>query len=607
MFQTIIDHPLFRRVRNILLKCAILIHTGLSLVSVLCCFVMLENSARPYVMTMLEMENKYILLNLLTIGIIWAVAFILCNRVWVSCLVSVFLCGIISIANYYVTAFHGMPLSFPVLKNFSTAMRVVSSYTLSLDPTVCETLVIMLVMTVLCVISGLVWKEKPRSGRGKWIRNALLAGASILVLVVGYTGENPIKPANTITWLWSEAYYTYGFAACTVESFHQSMNPVTKPDGYSDQSVQAVSIPAGEGQTATPDVILILNETFYDLRQIADFTTDIPYLSNIESMENALTGYAVVPMAGGATNSSEYELLTSNSMALMPGITPFNALDLYGANSIASHLTGLGYATTGAHSEPAVNYNRGQGYYGLGFQNTHFDTDFEDVEMYCSRFFETDQSLYRNMLRWYEESTEDVPRFQYLLTIQNHGAWDTNDPEHDLVHVQEDFGEYTDLMNEFLSCIYLSDLAFKELTEYYASVDRPVILCMVGDHCPTFASDIVDESYDDAQAQLRLRKVPLVVWANFSLEQTDLGTMSMNYVVPTLLDLAGIPMNSYYRYILQAKEQVPILTSYGVYYDAEGNLYRYEDPNAPCKQLTADYFNLEYYNIQNPDGSLLSD
>ena len=602
-----IDRAAFARLRNILSKYSAIINVGLSLLSLLCCFAMLEHSARSNVLTVLSMEGKYIILNVLTIGIVWAVMLILCNRVWLSCLASVYISGIIAIINHYVSAYHGMPLSFLVLKNFATAMRVASSYSFSLNLTVYLLLAVMLATTVLCVFFGIALKEKRCSGRRKWIRNILLVAASVCVIVSGYTGKDPIKPANTITWIWSEPYHKYGFAACTVESFYQSLNPVTKPEGYSDNAVQMVSIPAAEDQNATPDVILILNETFYDLHQAVDFTTDIPYMQNIESMENVLTGYAVVPVAGGATNSSEYELLTSNSMALMPGITPFNALDLYGANSIVSHLNQLGYSSTGSHPEPAVNYNREQCYYGLGFQHTYFHKEFTEREQYYNRYFITDQCVYRNLIRWYEASDEASPRFQYLLTIQNHGEWSANEPEHDLVHVQEDFGAYTDMMNEFLSCIYLTDQSFKELTDYFSSVDRPVIICMVGDHGPTFASNIVDSAYDDAQKQLQLRKVPLVIWANYELEQVNLGTMSMNYVVPTLLDLANMPTNPYYRYMLQAKEQVPILTAYGNYYDAAGNLYKYDDSNAPHRQLVGDYFNLEYYNIHNPDGSFLRD
>lgn len=107
-------------------------------------------------------------------------------------------------------------------------------------------------------------------------------------------------------------------------------NVVNKPEGYSLEKVENINIEENEQQRVnqTPDVILILNETFYDLKMITDIETDHEYMSGIKSLDNSVHGYAVVPLPGGGTNCSEYEFLTSNSLQLMPGVTPFNVLDL---------------------------------------------------------------------------------------------------------------------------------------------------------------------------------------------------------------------------------------------------------------------------------------
>lgn len=105
--------------------------------------------------------------------------------------------------------------------------------------------------------------------------------------------------------------------------------------------------------------------------------------------------------------------------------------------------------------------------------------------------------------------------------------------------------------------------------------------------------------YSKEQSDLLLRKVPLVVWANFLLEDTDIGTISMNYVVPTLLDLANVETSPYYHYMLEMKKQVPIISSFGKYYDTEGNAYEYVlDDGMKYQSIVDDYFVLEYQNIQ---------
>lgn len=543
------------------------------------------------------MTRKYALVNMATVGILLCILYMLTNRVWLAQLLCSVICWLIGTINHYVLMFHGMPLSFLTLRNFTTAMNVISAYQIRVDHYALRLLALFAVLVaVALVVRLLTGRKKQASLKRILLRDGVLALVCCLTFSAIYLGDDPIKPKKTFDWSWRESYSKYGYTASMVESLFQLVAGVSKPEGYSEEKVDNLEIPdAAVEEPATPDVILILNETFYDLRQLVDVKTDVPFLDNIESMDNLLTGYAVSPQAGGGTNCSEYEILSSNSMQLLPGVTPFNVLDLANASSIVSSLNSLGYSSLGAHSEISINYSRGQGYKNLQFQSTHFREDFQGQTYFGGRTFATDESLYENLIRWYEEAPEENPRFLYLLTIQNHGDHKKSDDENDLVHVQNDFGAYNSEINEFLTLIHLSDQAFRDLTEYFSQVDRPVIVCMLGDHSPSFASALVENGPEN---NLLLRKVPLLIWANFPLEQRDLGTMSMNYVVPTLFDIAGIQLTPYYSYLLRMKEDIPILTSYGDYYDAEGNRYTYDsDQGGPYEELVDSYFYLEYENI----------
>ena len=183
-------------------------------------------------------------------------------------------------------------------------------------------------------------------------------------------------------------------------------NVVNKPEGYSLEKVENINIEENEQQRVnqTPDVILILNETFYDLKMITDIETDHEYMSGIKSLDNSVHGYAVVPLPGGGTNCSEYEFLTSNSLQLMPGVTPFNVLDLKNANTVVSHMKNLGYRTLGAHGSGALSYSRNRAYPDIGFDRIYFMEDFENIEYYGERWYATDLSLYKNMINWYDNN-----------------------------------------------------------------------------------------------------------------------------------------------------------------------------------------------------------
>ena len=402
--------------------------------------------------------------------------------------------------------------------------------------------------------------------------------------------------AGTVGWTWQESYYEYGYLACTVKSAVTLLNCFEKPDGYQKNSVNQIKIKkTNELKSESPDIILILNETFYDLSLISNIKTDKPYLENINNLKNTIKGYAVVPAVGGGTNNSEYELLTSNSLHLMmPDITPFNVIDMNGANSVVSHLKQLGYHTVGSHSEPAYVYNRFKAYNNMGFDAVHFDTDFIDKVYYGNRWA-TDESLYNNLLLWLDQNT-GFPQFLYLLTIQNHGPWEMNDSSMDIVHTLNDFGEYNDQVNEYLSSIYMTDTAFKDFTDVLKEIDRKIIVCMVGDHCPSFAKEIVDEEYE-LDRELLLRSTPFVIWANFDIEDGDIGTISLNYMVPTLFEAAGIKLSPYYQYMLNIRNNIPILTSYDVYFDKDMKEYQY-DSESVYSDKVRDYFYLEYNNLQ---------
>ena len=141
----------------------------------------------------------------------------------------------------------------------------------------------------------------------------------------------------------------------------------------------------------------------------------------------------------------------------------------------------------------------------------------------------------------------------------------------------------------------MSDSAFKYLTDQLKEYNKKVIVCMVGDHSPSFAKDIVDQEYSSISSQL-LRSTPFVIWANFDIEDKDMGSISMNYLIPTLFETAKIPLSQYYQYMLNLMEDVPVLMSHA-YYDKNMNEYLY-DADSEYSKAVNNYFYMEYNNLQ---------
>lgn len=542
----------------------------------------------------------YQALNVATLGVVFLVLFALVGRLWVADLLLAVVGTALAIGNYYVIVYHNNPVSFLEIKNALTAMNVAGSYTFSITRRV---IVVAALLVVQIVLVALVRAAERRSGfkprfAPRVFVSLLVAGA---IVFVGYLSPSPIKPRDTLTGLWTDAYYTYGFPACTVETVDIGLHPVKVPEDYSDEAVTAVQKPAAVAAGQQADIILILNETFSDPSLVCDYTTDVPYLDKTNALTNVIKGHAVIPNVGGSTNGSEYSLLTANNLyGLKPNVTPFNYVNMEGAHSIASVLAGQGYATTAEHPAPSVNYARETSYPGMGFATTHFIDDYENVAYYGERMYATDACTFDNLVRWHDAAVSAggascPPQFVYCLTIQNHGEWRSNDASLDLVHATGSFGAHAEEMNEFLSCIKMSDDAFAQLVAHFSASKRPTVVCMVGDHMPSFIQDIADKGrYSAEELDLLMRCTPFVIWANFDIADADLGNVSVNYLAPLVLSVAGAEQSPYFAYQTELMKAYPVLTSYGAYYDAAGQRYTYA---ADPQQAIADYFNLEYANI----------
>ncbi len=550
----------------------------------------------------LELGNKnpfmngffYTFVNIITIFLIQAVLYLFLQRWWLSSVITSVPLTILSIANYYTLLYRNQPISTQDIHNAGTTLSVLGSYKFPISVYIIAIIVFFILN--LLVVCFLFSREKGSRIRLKsiLIKNVCIVLFTTLFLNTVYFGEYSIKPRNTFVWSWEDSYHTYGYAASSIEVLQNSINMVDMPKDYSTEKVLAFSekTPSTEG-SRLPDVILILNETFYDLRDLLELETDTEIMPYIDSLENSIKGRAVVAGTGGGTNKSEYELLTSNSIQLMPGITPFNYLEFKNSNSVVSYLKSLGYQTWAAHCAESLNYSREHVYPELGFEQILFDKDFGDKEKYGQRPYATDQFCYKKLIEDYEKMSSS-PRFMYMLSIQNHGGWELNDDSYDSVHSLTDFGEYTDDVNEFLSCVNLSDMAFKDLTEYFSKSERPVIICMVGDHSPSFATELVDTSSIDTV--FKLRSTPYIMWANFETESIDAQALGMPSIIPNMLRAADMPISSFYSYMLEMQKETPVITAFNTYCDKDGNRFKYSDISPHTNTING-YFNLVYNNV----------
>ena len=463
-------------------------------------------------------------------------------------------------------------------------------------------LIVVFLLAICLSVLFLVFRGRENNTTKSRLVATVLCFLDALVLFITFFSPWTLFPTSLFDWSWGPAVNEYGYEISLMNSIYLTKNKYVIPDGYSAEKIQIpeMSDLENEGQRK-PDVILILNETFSELGYYCDLLPEEDPVNQLYETERIIHGYSTVSLVGGGTNNSEYELLTSNSMAGITISAPFLVFDMNNANSVVSHLEKFGYHTVGMHCGEKRNYGRNTAYPAVGFDDIYLGKDsFQEYNVYGNRPW-LDKDNYIDLIQAYEGCGEE-PRFMYLLTYQNHGGYEQNPPEEDLISIKEDFGTYIDDVNEYLSSMKLSVEAFRELTEYFSNVDRDTIILMVGDHMPSFISQLEPKhGIEGLQCDISQKTVPYIVWANFDIgDSAFTNHSSMVDLIPMLLKTAGIPLSPYYQYILDLNRVLPIRTQEGLVADEKGVIY-YSNDQLPSYELIQNYYYMEYNNLLHGD------
>ena len=301
---------------------------------------------------------------------------------------------------------------------------------------------------------------------------------------------------------------------------------IEKPIGYSAEKVDQIlsehrkestkagqekgkqsddSTENGTAPTKThPNIIMIMNESFSDLRTLGNLTTDRPVLSFYDSLsENTIKGTAYSSVYGGYTANSEFEFLTGCSKSFFPG-SPYLQYITEETPSIISDLKKQGYTEPVAiHPYHASGYNRSRVYSLLGFHEFLSLPDFDGKNLV--RDYIGDLEDYQKIEELYEKKKKGTSLCVFNVTMQNHNAY--NDEDYVFKEPVRVTSIHADsATNQYLSLMRMSDQALEQLVGYFEKEEEPTIILLLGDHQPHLADSLYRQT---------LGRSP----ANFSSEQ----------------------------------------------------------------------------------------
>lgn len=466
--------------------------------------------------------------------------------------VCVTISGLLALLNLALLQFRGTALQWQDIGSWRAALNVAGGYRLALSPKI-----VVLAVLWLWTLAALHWAGGLCAGapRSAGFRAALGLGAAAAGVLLWVS---PLIPASGVT-----SSYISTQNAFVANLFLQSRDlPLKKPKNYEAQLQQLgqYSSDAGTKVAETPDIVVIMNESFADLRCYGAQIAPEIYRDWDEILARSAHGTAYSSVFGGNTPNAEYEFLTGDSLLFYTGTPiPYETAIRQDVPALPGLLAQLGSGTVAMHPNEGIVWSREQVYPKLGFGRLVFLADYENTEML--RRYVSDQANYSQVLRVLEEA--DGPQFLFNVTIQNHGSYE-----------EEDFADLNALLDSRTSCSqtrqYLtlvkeSGAALKKFLQQLEQRPRKTYVVFFGDHQPwvdeAFYSQY--ESEQDAQEHLRYQ-VPYFIWCNQSQEEQQLPLCGLNDLQLYLAEQAGLPLTGYQKLLAQVAQRYPVVCAQGV-------------------------------------------
>ncbi len=540
-------------------------------------------------------------LNMMVIGLCYLAMLVIIGRARWAWIITHLFFVIVAFADYFVYDFRENEITWGDMTTINTGISVASKYHFSMSKR--GACFILLTILAIAVVRKFRFKF-----RHFWTGRLI----ALIIICLNFSAVSG-KVLKKVTQTWEKkGTYRNGFVVNFICGIRDSYY-VDPPAGYSLDAVKALedeykakaAAKTADAEEKKPTIITIMDESFADFRLIGDLKTNVEVTPFIDSLtENTTRGYALASVFGAKTPNSEWEYMTGNTMAFLPGgSVPYQQFIGKEPMSMVSNLKQQGYTTVAMHPYYRTGWRRNTVYPKLGFDEMHFMDDgdnYFDVTN-VMRDYITDEEMFDKIIRCFEEKGDD-PMFLMGITMQNHGGYrDTYENfTSDVYQLGGMF--YTDA-SQYLSLIHQTDMAVEKLINYFQSVDEPVEIIFFGDHYPSLNSSFVRSLNGKGLSGLTLSEleelfsVPFFVWTNYDSEEEDGITSSLNYLHTIAYKKAGIEGTPYDAFLADLQEVIPSMNARGYYSISQGKYIHYSDATGEEAEWIKKYRILQYNNM----------
>ena len=549
----------------------------------------------------------YAVLNIIILEVIYMFFLFLCGNSRAAGIIYCIVFTILGLVEYYVLEFRGRAFMLSDIVGIKTATTVLGSYTLQITSDLAFNLLAMLgTVAILWYLPRLKLRRDKK-------RIIFRLGMVSFYIVIGYLLLNTrimqsINMEEVNFWdIESDCQEKGSIYMLLLECQY---NCIEKPKDYSIQNVNKLEneidkISSEDDKVVQPEnIILIMNESFSDMEHIGNIDTDTSLLTFFHGMsQNTTKGWLQMPVFGGGTAESEYEVLTGNTKQFLSiGSTAYELYCQDPEYGIPQLLKKQGYTTIALHPYSGDNWNRSTVYQEMGFDE-FFSLKNWNSRLDNLRWFASDQSTYNKIKEILSEKEVGEKVFTFLVTMQNHGDYSEDTLGSYEPDIKLNYNKEYPKAETYLSLINESDRTLEELIYYLQQLDQPTMLIMFGDHYPNVEEAFYEELYgkklenlDLEEAQLRYQ-TPYIIWTNYESESIQ-ENMSANYLGAYILEKAGLSMSKYDKFLLQLKKEIPVI-GMGAIEDSNGKWYDMNNLPQKYAELINNYKILQYNRIKD--------
>lgn len=480
-------------------------------------FILVEMIHRPNILdfkNFLFSTNPLTLCYLLLFFIFSSFYVFIFNKPIIFCVVHYSYWCVLSIVSNINSYFRHTPLIFEDIFLISEATEIASKY-LNKNVLINFSIILILILCLILILVKSFYNFKFSILKFKSVFLNLFFGVAFLSVFI-ISSEQLLNFGNLITKeisdfdlidTYSKNGFLYSFYKST-ENFIESTNY----SNYDKNKIIEIKNLLGKQDikqtTPNENIILIQLESIFDPLKLngVEFSKD-PLKNFRNLMENNISGEIIVPVLGGGTTQTEFEILTGLEIKnLFTNMPYLNLLNHNKIESVATIFKNYGYSTTSIHNYFSNFYNRIEAYENLGFDS------FIPLETMSNRI--------RNDNFWYKDSLiiDEIEKrilntkekdFIFGVTVEAHGPYNTK--------INGDIKVKSSILNEkerselenYANIIKETDNFITELINRLDKIKEEYVLIIYSDHLPTLGNKY--STFDKTLPKDDLFKTPYLI------------------------------------------------------------------------------------------------